>query len=180
MGHLPQNINYPLSLRSEIENTGGLVATPFTGAVNDVVLLFTAAGTVTGPGIYITEVNDANNGTSVTVTKAGLYSYKLYFESFQAADIVFGVSQDVAAAGLTGAPSFAIAGFLDVQASTGVAAEVSKPLEIAGTFIVSPEQEVAGTVIRFHASTPAGAAPAAILVQATAYYRIRRINQAHE
>ncbi len=177
--HLAQNINLPLALRSEIVNTGGLVADPFTGAVNDTVLLFAAVGAITGPAAYITEINEANNGTSVTLQKAGVYEVKLYLQEVASQTVVIGISQDVAAAGLNSDPSFAIAGFLDVQSGTTGVGQV-QPMSLTTTIIVRPEDEVAGTVIRFHASDGANGAPAGSFTQAAAYYRIRRVNQAHE
>ena len=53
-------------------------------------------------------------------------------------------------------------------------------LPITTDFVVRPEQEGTGSVIRFHAAATADAAPAGDLVAAGCYYTIRRINQAHE
>lgn len=175
---LEQGINRPLTERSEITNTGGLVASPFTGAVNDAVLLFLVAGTVVGVPAYISEVNDANAGTSVTLFKKGVYEVKLYLEQLAAQTSEFGISQDVAAAGLTDDPSFAIAGFLEVGVSTTIAGH-RRPLSITTTVLVQPEQEIAGTVIRFHATAGGDAPPAADFEQAAAYYSIRRLNDLH-
>ncbi len=182
--HLRQNINNPIAQISSAFNTvGGLVATPFTGAVNDSVLLFAAAPLILGPGGYLAANNDANNGTTVTINKPGAYTCVLSVEcDEEPIDVVVGLSQDVAAAGLTNAPAFATAGFLDVQRTTYAGAPTAGmrvPLQIATTVIVSPEQAVAGSVIRFHATTPAGAAPANAFVAASAFYVVQRVNQAH-
>lgn len=178
---LPQSLNFPLSERSEILNTGGLVA-GFTGAVNDAVLLFTAPGVITGPTpAYITQANDANAGTSVALLKKGVYSVKLYLQGAGANTVEYGMSLDVAAAGLNSDPSFAIAGFQDVQTLVGVAGTTAIPAEISSTIIVSPEDEGGGgTIVRFHATAGGDAAPGAgSIVVAACYYRIRRINDAH-
>lgn len=181
MGYLPQSVNFPLSERSEILNTGGLVA-GFTGAVNDAVLLFTALGVITGATpAYITQTNDANLGTSVALLKSGVYSVKLYLQAAGANTVDYGMSLDVAAAGLNSDPSFAIAGFQDVQSLIGVAGTTAIPAEVSSTIVVSPEDEGGGgTILRFHATNGANAAPGAgSLTVAACYYRIRRINAAH-
>lgn len=178
MGHLPQNINRPLTLQSAIVNTGGLVVSPFTGAVNTSILLFAVAGTVSGPTSYITETNDAAAGTSVVLFKPGVYEVRLYLEITEPVDVRFGISQDVAAAGLNTEPSFATAGFLDVQrATTAVLLSNSGP--ITTHVLVRPEQSIAGTTIRFHTTLVGGAAPAAALIAAGCYYTILRNNQEH-
>lgn len=178
MGHLPQNINRPLTLQSAITNTGGLVVSPFTGAVNTSILLFAVAGTVSGPTSYITETNDANAGTSVVLFKPGVYEVRLYTEIEEPVDVRFGISQDVAAAGLTTEPSFATAGFLDVQRAT-TAALAANAAPITTHVLVRPEQSISGTTIRFHATLVGGAAPTDALNQAPVYYTILRNNQEH-
>ncbi len=176
MGHLAQSINLPLTERREIVNTGGLVVSPFTGAVNDAVLLFSAAGVVTGPAADMVETNNANDGTSVLVRKAGIYEIKLYVEQTAGTTVTFGVSDDVAAAGLNSDPSFAIAGFLDVQNSVTVAGHTAA-LSVTTYAFIRPEDQ--SSIIRFHATNGANGAPAAALTAKAVYYRIRRINQLH-
>jgi len=176
---LPQSINQPLAERVGVVVRGvGLVASPFTGSANDCVLLFAGSGAQTGPTAYMTVANSATAGTSVTINKAGKYRVKLYLEGgAEPIDVVYGISQDVAAAGLIGAASFSIAGFVDVQRTTYVGILITEPMEIVTDIDVRPEQEGTGSVVRFHASTAAGAAPAADLIQAAAYYSVERINQ---
>ena len=179
MGYLPQDINRPLAQRSAIVNTaGGLVASPFTGAVNTAVLLFAAAGIVSGPTSYIVEVNDAAAGTSVVLRKPGVYEVRLYLEITEPIDVRFGISQDVAAAGLNTEPSFATNGFLDVQRAT-TALLLSNSGPITTHILVRPEQSIAGTTIRFHATIVGGAAPANAFIAAGCYYTILRNNQEH-
>lgn len=180
-GYLPQNINLPLDQRVEVLNTGGLVASPFTGAVSVAVLLFTAASVVTGPAAFASAANDANLGTIVTLNKPGIYSCKLYLQQVfdGAGAITFGISQDVAVGGLTAVPAFATAGMLAVRNNVNVATMTNTPLEIATRLTVSPEQADAGSLVRFHCTLSAGLAPALSLVAAAAYFRIRRINQLH-
>ncbi len=179
--HLAQNINRPLSHRLAIVNTGGLVATPFVGAVNDAVLLFTAAGTQSPVGnVEMVEDNDGDDGTSIAIVKPGVYQVRLYLEITEPFDVRFGISQDVAAAGLTTEPSFATDGFLDVQRNTA-ANMLSNSAGISRNVIVSPEQSLAGvgSVIRFHATLVGGAVPTNALIAAGCYYTIVRNNQAH-
>ncbi len=179
---LRQNINNPDDQVAAALNTiGGFVASPFTGAVNDTVLLFAAASLVLGPPSYIVAANDANAGTSITIFKPGVYLTEFYCEGAgEPVDFVYGLSQDVAPAGLNSAPSFAIAGFLDVQRITYAAVVGTTPnVSIKSYVVVSPEQSAAGSIVRFHASTAAGAAPALDLLQATPFFKILRVNQAH-
>lgn len=179
MGHLPQNINLPIAQRSELTNTGGIVA-GFTGTANDAVLLFATPFTPQqGPPSYIVETNDAAAGTSVSINEPGVYAVELYIEPAGANTVHFGISQDVAAAGLTTDPDFATAGFLAVGHAVSLAAAVL-PALLQTTVMVSPEQSIAGSVIRFHATDGGDAAPGAgSIIVASCYYRIRKINQLH-
>jgi hypothetical protein len=154
------------------------VGTPFTGSTNDVVLLFTAAGTVTGPTADIVETNSATDGTSVTISKAGVYLVKLYLEIVASVTVVAGISQDQTT-NLAGAdPAFATPGVLDVQTTTLPASNLAA-MSISRVIFVSPEDEAAGSVIRFLASDGSAGAPAASLTQAACYYSIEQINQLH-
>jgi hypothetical protein len=133
----------------------------------------------------IEAANDANLGTSVIVREAGWYALELYVEILADALIpIVGISKNVAAAGLTGAPSFAIAGFLDVQQpviAVASAAGVIAPLKITTIEEVTQLEAsnvvggVEGAIFRFHSAIAAGATPGAGLVQATPYYRVKRI-----
>lgn len=178
--YLPQNINRPLSHRLAIVTTGGLVASPFTGAVNTAVLLFANLGTVSGPTTEMVSDNDGDDGTSIAIVKPGVYQVRLYLEADEPIDVRVGISQDVAAGGLTAEPSFATAGMLDVQRFTTLA-NLANAMCLSRNVIVSPEQSLAGvgSLIRFHATLVGGAAPAGAFVQAAAYYTIVRNNQAH-
>lgn len=177
MGHHAANINLPIAFRSSIVNTGGFVGSPFTGAVNDTVLLFQSAGDVTGPPSYMIEDNDADLGTSVTITSAGVYIVELHIEEAALQASTIGISQDVDAAGLSARPSFAIGGFLAVANALSVAASAI-PMNLTVPVIVTAQQAGDGSVIRFHGSTSGGAAPAGDFNRDTPYYRITRINQA--
>lgn len=181
MGHLPQTINLPLAQRVEALNTGGLVASPFTGAVSVAVLLFTAATAITPAGstAFISAVNDANLGTVVTINEPGVYEAELFVAQVASVDVVLGISQDVVVGGLTAVPAFATVGMLDVQRLVTIAGQTSTARGITSRIIVSPEQADAGSLVRFHATLQAGGAPAVALVAASAYFRITRLNQAH-
>jgi hypothetical protein len=190
---LRQNINQALDSRVEVLNTTGLVPSPFTGATSTTVLLFVGAPTFVGPQgavtipSWLTAVNDANLGTVVTILKPGVYQVDLYIEEVADAmvgfDVVYGISQDVAVGGLTAVPAFATAGMLAVQRNVSVVNEAIVPLPISTTVMVSPEQSIAGSAIRFHAALAGGGPPVDALNPAaddpSAWYRIRRIDQLH-
>ncbi len=171
-----------------VRANGGLVAAR-TGVVNDAVLNFLTAPTITGSVDLVTAANSANNGTSVVLRAPGIYSAELYVEILADALIpVLGISQDVAAAGLIGAASFGIAGFLDVQIPVIAVASVAGstwPVKLYTEFEVTDVQarqdisNIIGSTIRFHASTAAGATPGVGLAQTPPYWRIRRIRDAY-
>lgn len=179
MGYHEQGINNPLSEQRSFVNNGGLQASPFTGVVNDAVLLFAAGGTQVGPTGDIVVANDANDGTSVTLNKSGIYEVKLYLEQLAATVLEYGISEDVAAAGLVNDPDFSILGMLEVGNNTTIAGQL-QPIELVTTVLVSPEEEGgAGKVVRFHATDGANGAPALRFTQAACYYSVRRVNQLH-
>lgn len=178
MGHLQQNISQPLESRVEFRNEGGLVATPFTGSTNVAILLWTGAGARVGPPSYITETNVAADGTEITIFKPGVYEARLALQQATASDTFWGISVDVAAAGLTTTPTFANAGMLDVERNiSGVAENVM--VNVTATFVVGPEHSINGRILRFHAAASGDAAPANAFIAAGCYYSVRRINQAH-
>lgn len=175
---LRQNINNPLAQRRSIVNTGGLVASPFTGSTNDVVLLFNAAGTVTGPAADIVETNSATDGTSVLISAPGIYLVSLYVEVVESVTVIAGISQDQTT-NLAGAdPAFATPGVLDVQTMT-LPASTLAGISISRAVFVSPEDADAGSTIRFLASDGSNGAPTSALTQAACYYTIEQINQLH-
>lgn len=168
---LPQSIN-----QARFQDIGafnsGLVASPFTGSINDAVLLFAAANeSIQGPPEYTTVDNSVTLGTSVTLTKKGIYAVELGLSYLAAATLlVAGISQD--AANLTADLLISDPGALDASGEISLAAATSGFLKLTTTVFVSPEQQAAGSVIRFHASA-ADAAPSAMLTALTTYYRIR-------
>lgn len=188
MGYLPQAIDLPLAARNELLNTGGLVASPFTGSVNTAVLLFAAAATPTGPQgavaipSWATSDNSATLGTSITLLKPGMYFVQLYVQQVASVDVVYGISQDVAAAGLlaTAIPAFATAGMLAVQRRVTIAGQTQTATPLWAIVPVSPEQSQLGSVIRFHATLGATGAPAVTQTAAAAWYRVRKLNDLHQ
>ncbi len=181
---LQQNINQPLATRLEILNTTGLVATPFTGSLSTSVLLFAGASTFVGPQgavqvpAWIATANSATLGTTVTITKKGVYMVELYVQQLAAFDAVWGISQDVAVGGLTAVPAFSTVGMLTVQRNLSVATETIVPHHISVPVLVSPEQEQLGSVIRFHAALAGSAPPVDAFTAGSpgAWFRIRAIN----
>jgi hypothetical protein len=173
--------------RQSAEANGGLVAGR-TGAVNDCVLLFAVAPTLVGVRDFFTAINDPDEGTSVTVRAPGWYALELYVE-IVADDLVptVGVSQDVAAAGLIQTPDYSIAGFLDVQspvldvltvAGTTIGVKITSLAEVTDLQANQVIGGVEGSRFRFHGAIAEGSAPGAGLVQATPYYRVKRIGRA--
>jgi hypothetical protein len=186
MGHLAQNINLPLSARNELLNTGGLVASPFTGAVNTSVLLFAAAATPTGPQGAVAipswafATNDANAGTVVVLLEPGMYFAQLYVQQVASVDVTYGISQDVVVGGFTAVPAFATAGMLAVQRRVTIAGQTQISTPLSAYIPVSPENSQIGTSVRFHATLTAGGAPAVTQTAAAAWFRIRKINDLHQ
>lgn len=187
--HLQQSINLPIPTRREVLNTTGLVASPHTGTINTTVLNFAGAATFIGPQgavaipSWIDSTNSATLGTTVTIFKPGVYMVELYLEQIADAmvgfDITFGISQDVAAAGLIAVPSFATAGVIAVERHVTIATETIVPHLVKVPVTVSPEQSSAGSVIRFHAALTAGGAPVDALTADTpgAWFRVRAIGE---
>jgi len=175
--HPRQNTNQSLSQLVEVFNRGPLVASPFTGSVNDAVLLWANASTVTGPGAYATTVNSASAGTSVTLFKPGRYSVELGLASAASVPLSVAISQDVAAAGLNSTPTFAINGIVDVLRMV-VPAAMNIPFKFTTELHVPRTAEQAGSIVRFHATLDAGDPPTNAIIQASAYFRIRNIGAA--
>lgn len=152
-----------------------LVASPSTGSTNDNVLLWAAGNqAVTGPTSWANIVNDAALGTSITINKAGTYIVELGVGLLAAAALlVLGISQDVAGAGLTDNLTIGTTGALDCTTPITIVDADLGFQKLTTKVYVSQQQEIAGSVIRFHAGAAAGAAPATMLDVARSYYRIR-------
>ena len=172
-----QNINLPNIQEVSFLITGGLVAA-MTGTTNDAVLNFTGVAVIVGPTGAITSTNSVADGTTVGITLPGVYQVELGGTLGAAASAEMGISQDVAAAGLTTDPAFATAGMLDVLGATAPAATVI-PFKLSTTVLVRANAAgqagtPAGSIIRFHGTAGGDAAPAG-LTQASWYARIQRI-----
>lgn len=170
MTQAAQNLNYDASKPSSIVNTGGLNAS-FTGTTNDAVLRFNAAGTVVGAGIV--ETTTAADGTSVAITRPGIYVVDFTGVALGGTTVHAGVSINVAAAGLTTDPSYAIAGFISVQQPIVAAADVGQPINFTGIFIENIKGQT--SVVRFHATNGSDAAPVFTGLAAFFAYRITRL-----
>lgn len=186
MGYLPQGIDLPLAARCEALNTTGLVATPFTGSVNTAVLLFTGAAVITGPQgntaipTWIASANSATDGTSVTIFKPGVYDVSLYVQQVASVDVTYGISQDAAAGAITAVPAFATAGIIAVARRVTIAGQTQVATGVRSTVMVSPEQSLAGSIIRFLATLSAAGAPANTQTAAAAWFRVRKLNDLHQ
>ena len=179
MQHPRQSVNQNLDQRVEALSTGGFVASPFTGSVNTAILLFAVAATITGPAAFIDVINSATLGTLVRLRKAGRYSVEFGVVTAASGQPVLGVSENVAAAGLTGDASFAINGIVDVLTPLAPAA-TNLPVKITTEVIVPPSFETAADPfgVRFHASA-SGNPPANLLIQASGYFRVRYLGLAN-
>lgn len=169
-----QRINLPQYPTQVAASSRGIVA-GFTGAVNDTVLLWSGVNDAIVPTASprVTITNDANAGTSVLITRPGIYLARLSLVVGVVGlpTIVAGIN--VGGAGLTVDPSFTTCVALgrvviitaDDRATITLAASIN---------VVSPGQTVP---VRFQASNGAGAAPAAnSLVIADAAYSIDRLD----
>jgi len=179
------------SERIIVRAVGGFT-TVRTGTTNISVLNFannpTVNGVVAGQAEYVTAANSATLGSSVVLRMPGIYTVQFFANIVADALIpIFGISQDVAAAGLTTAPSFATAGFFNVQppvVAVATAAGCIIPVNITSSFEVTDRQAaqvaggVTGSIIRFHAATSGPATPGAGVEQATGYFEIRRTGPA--
>ena len=173
MRPLPQSIN-----QAHFQSVGafniGLAASPFTGSASDNVLLWAAANqVVTGPPAWTQIANSATLGTTVTLFKKGVYEVSLMLTQVASiTGLVVGISQDY-----TGAQDSAIvwtaangARLVSGLSTTPAATQINIPLTCR--VLVTPEQEAAGSVIRFHAGLSPTDPPTAGLVQAAGAYVI--------
>lgn len=170
---LQQNLNQNVSQIHGAFNNG-LAASPFTGSTNDNVLLFAAANeVVTGPAADVVIANSATIGTTVTLSKAGVYAVELGVGMLAAAAaLICGISQDITASGLTTAIDITSAGALDVTTPITIVDADLSFIKLTTFAFVTPIQEAAGSVIRFHAGVTGGGPPT-VMLQPLCYYRIR-------
>ena len=170
MTHLPQSLNQGRAVDVSAFNAG-LVATPFTGSTNTSVLLWDPANqALTGADDFRSVENSATLGTSVTLTRKGVYLVELNLAvTADAAALVAGISQD--GTDLNTDILITDAGALDATGLITNATDLTN-VKLTTMAFVAPEQQIAGSVIRFHASA-GDAAPAIMLTQATSWYRVR-------
>ena len=117
--------------------------------------------------------NVAADGTVVTLNKAGVYAVELGIGTLAAAAaLICGISQDITASGLTTAIDITSAGALDVTTPMTNAVAVLQFTKLTTTVFVTPIQEAAGSLIRFHAGVTGGGPPT-VMLQPLCYYRIR-------
>lgn len=172
MSQSAQNLNLDAQKVGSVVNTGGVNATE-TGAVDDAVLRFDVAGpTIVGPVGDITVLTTANEGTIVTINRSGYYFIEFGGATIPSGTLMFGISANVAAAGLTDDPSFAIAGFLEVLQPLVTGAATDNPVDMATELEV-----IKGTaaLVRFHGTNGGDAAPVLTANIASFYYRITRL-----
>lgn len=141
----------------QMQVTGeNLVAGSITGAVDDAVLNFFVIAATGAPGLVI--VSTANNGTIVTVNRAGVYVCSYAVSIGTAVQFDSGISLNSSAAQLIANPTMVDPTMLFVNTALPAAATahgVSGSIAIVVTRAVAE----AGALIRFHATNGADADP---------------------
>lgn len=140
----------------QLQATGqNLVAGAITGAVDDAVLNFNAVAAVGAPGIAI--ASTGNNGTIVTVTRAGVYVASYAINVGTAVAVDSGISLNSSAAMLVGNPLMTDASMLYVNNCLPAAATVHG---LSGSIAIVVTRALAaaagGALIRFHGTNGAG------------------------
>lgn len=175
---LPQSIN-----QAHYQSVGafnfGLAASPFTGSANDNVLLWLPTNeAVTGPPTWTAIANSATLGTSITLLKKGVYAIDFLITQLASiATLVAGISQDYTGALNAAIVMAAANGALQVTGPNTLPAATQSNISLSTIALVTPEQEAAGSVIRFHAGLANGDPPTAALLQTSGYYRIRWLGE---
>lgn len=148
----------------------------FTGTTNDAVLLFNAAGTYTGPTGNITDSNivgpAANDGSFFSIFEPGVYAVELTVSQSGVASNVFGLSLNVANAGLSAVPALATFGMTHVVPVISLANQIASATITAVYRITQNLARAAGgAIVRGHATEPDGTPP--ILLTAGIFNSIR-------
>lgn len=177
--HRQPSIN-PWTFKNALFVNNTINATP-TGSTNDAVLRFNAAGTATedDPGTF-TETTTAADGTSLAIKKAGIYLFTFTATLTGAVPVFFGISQDVAAAGLVNDPAFATTGFLAIADCLSVASNTAVCSLMATVYVSRAlAASATGSVLRCHATNSGNAAPVGI-VAGSVQYRVALIGYTGE
>lgn len=172
MNNLQAQLN-PGTFLASLLFSAGLDAALY-GAVDTTVMRFVGTGSPMGTGLA--QATTADNGTIVTVSRAGLYAVQLRGNNTANGTLITGITVNCDAFALTNPPNFGTAGTRDVDVTEGQDA-AGNGASCALTSLVS----VSNADIR--AGIAAGAAGAQLRVhgsgggisQGTASLQIRRV-----
>lgn len=137
----------------------------FTGVPDDSVLRFTNTTVIDGQAGDLAVTHAATTGTTIEVNVPGVYMATMILSVQGAVTVEYGISLDVAAAGLTGDPVYATAGIVARGLHVGVAALdaqicLSVPLVVTNTLAAQ-----SGTgIVRFHSTDGSNAVPAGLVL----------------
>lgn len=165
--------------RRQLDNV--VLNAAIVGAVDTSVLRWNVAATANQglggwPAVaWVTEANTANNGTTLKISRRGMYHAVLGLTLEASNDVGAGISLDAPAATLldTAIPNNSTAGILLGQEQITPAATQS-PFNLEVSIPIS-DRQAGGTglgIVRFHATGLGEAGPAAGITLATARYRL--------
>lgn len=133
------------------------VTTSICGTGSTSILRFDTTGAA-GAGLAL--ATTAALGTTITITRAGLYHCSLtYATTAGGAENRIGITVNTDAAGLTGTVGMATTGIGDYASTLSAAATNAYP-KLTFVATITRALAVAGAVIRFHASDAAAGTPA--------------------
>lgn len=147
------------------------------GTTNTNVIHFNAANMTLAPSV--THVATAADGSSFNILESGMYWVAMTYSSAQFFNEAFGVSQDGAAAVLTGNPTPNLAlGMILAEGNSNSSGQSANMVKSAGAPIRSLGGPVGASVIRFHATDIATAVtPLVIPVDAACTFRIIKLGE---
>jgi hypothetical protein len=148
------------------------------GAVSTAVLRWNAAATVNSslggfPAVsWVTELNDANLGTVLTVTRRGVYHIALGLTIEASGTVAAGISLNSALLTSASNPINGTAGIVIGQ-DVDTPAATQTGINLAALVPISDTQAGVGAVFRLHANDgAAGTVAAADVIEATARYTL--------
>ncbi len=148
-------------------------ATP-SGGVDTAVLRFDGQSIVIGNTSIVVATN-ADNGTILTISQAGVYQIDLGLDVTGAVLLSAGIGINMAAAPIIADPLIGTDGVVKATDIDGVAVKTAH-LELSTVVYVTGAQAAAGLTVRFLATDSAAGAPAGLVV-AFGGWRVHQIAQ---
>ena len=173
-----QNINRGVPRASAFMRD--IVDSSVAGSTNDAVFRFNDTNdAVVGEGLAI--VNSVADGDSILCTRSGIYLLTLVFSAAASDGVDLGISQDVAAGGLTGDPVMTLAGMLTVGGLLNPAANTAV-CNLTAIASITAADAAGNVVFRAHGTDSAGGvvADAAILLNTDCYFQVVKIAELNE